>query len=283
MNKRIAMSIRWILFVGILAGCLIMVRNGYETGIGNVRVLNLQTTEDADCTFIFQDDVTIMIDAGTKDDSRHILDVLELHGINKIDYMILTHGDLDHIGAVEDIVGHVKIEKVIQSGYEPTNENLVRLNECFEKYHIPVIYPSHTMRINIGQMNVIIYTPLEKHYNDNNNYSLVVLVNHKDVNMVFAGDALRKRSEELLYIHWPEINYYKVPHHGRVNSMTETLFDELSPDYAVVTSTTADHMIYEVAEKNNTEIVFTGQGDCLFVSDGSSMYLSDLYEEKGEK
>ena len=283
MIKKIAMCIGWLLFLGILGACWMFTRNVEASGVGDLKILNLQSETDADCTILFQEDVAVMIDAGTEADSQYILETLEMYGIEKLDYLILTHGDLDHIGAVEHIAEQIEIENVIQSGYEEAGEELLYLNDCFKKHHIPVSYPARTVRINVGQMQLVVYPPLEKHYNDNDNYSLVVLVTHKKVNMLFTGDAIRKRSEELLLVHWPEIDYYKVPNHGRANSMSETLFNKMSPVYAVITSDTADQIVIDAADKNSTELFYTGKGDCLFVSDGNKILPMDVFGEKGGK
>ena len=70
------------------------------------------------------------------------------------------------------------------------------MNDALQQAHIPVIYPTRTLRMRAGQIRFLVYPPLEKHYNDENNYSLAVLVQHGRVNELFAGDALRKRGEE---------------------------------------------------------------------------------------
>ena len=88
---------------------------------------------------------------------------------------------------------------------------------------------------------------------------------------LFAGDALRKRSEELLLIDWPEVDLYKVPHHGRANSATGALFDALQPHYAVVTAKSADEAVLQAAQRNHTQLFYTADGDCTFISDGSTL------------
>ena len=152
--------------------------------------------------------------------------------------------------------------------YPKENKRLKKLNEWLDEQGIPVIYPTRTRRLQAGGMRLLVYPPMEKKYNDSNNYSLGVLVQHNDVNLMFAGDALRKRSEELLSIDWPEISLYKVAHHGRANSASEKLFRALQPRYAVVTARSADEIIQEVAGELGTTLYYTAEGDQVFVSDG---------------
>ena len=127
-------------------------------------------------------------------------------------------------------------------------------------------------------MNLIVYPPLEKNYNKTNNYSLAVLINHGEVNMLFAGDAEEKRSEELLKIHWPELSLFKVPHHGRANPLSQKLFETLKPIYAVVTAAQADEVIVEECMKYHTDLYFSSPDTLEFQSDGRTLRL--MSEEK---
>ena len=244
----------------------------YKKASGPVKTIFIQTANDADCTLIFQNDAAVMIDAGEAQDAEHILDVLRENNIQHLDYLILSHGDQDHIGAVKDILASVEIECVVEpycSGKDDFNE----LNAVLDDSDIRILYPVHNMRIRAGQIKMTIYPALEKKYTDSNNYSLGTKVTHGKVNMVFTGDALKKRSLELERIHWPEVAVYKVPHHGRANKETENLMTLVNPDYAVVTSSACDTSVRESAEKVGAELLFTSDGDLVFTSDGKSVIV----------
>ena len=141
---------------------------------------------------------------------------------------------------------------------------------------IPILYPAHNMHISAGEIDINCYPSLEKHYSDENNYSLAVLIKHHDVNMLFTGDALRIRSEELERIHWKDITLYKVPHHGRSNSQSINLFEDVNPQIAVVTSDECDRDITKAAQNCNSTLLFTRPDGLSFVSDGKTLtYISE--------
>ena len=94
---------------------------------------------------------------------------------------------------------------------------------------------------------------------------------HGEVNMLFPGDALRKRSLELEMVHWPQIDLYKVPHHGRANAETEVLFELLNPTYAVVTASDCDTIVKEAAQKRNTLLFYSVLEEIVFRSDGKQV------------
>lgn len=197
--------------------------------------------------------------------------------------MILTHPDGDHIGGALRILSQVPVGQVIQPYFTEENERLEELNDYCRRRNIPIVYPTHAKRLPAGQMQAVIYPPLEKHYKDTNNYSLAVLVQHGQVNMIFTGDALRKRSEELLYTDWPRADLYKVPHHGRANSMTGALFEALHPKYAVVTSDSADGAVTASCEQEGTVLFYTALGDCVFQSDKTMLTANDLRGAQNER
>lgn len=268
--RKFGVFLGWCLFLGALAGTLYFFLEERHTGSGPVTTVCIQTQKDADSTLIVQDGAAILIDAGEEADAAHILEVMRQYGVETLDYFILTHGDQDHVGGAAEVLAEIPAKTVIQPYYEAGPE-VQTLNNWLKQAHIPVMYPTRTLRLHAGQIRFLVYPPLEKHYNNENNYSLAVLVQHGRVNALFTGDALRKRSEELLLIDWPAVDLYKVPHHGRANGASETMFDRMQPQFAVVTAKTADEAIVNAAQRNKTQLFYTAQGDCIFVSDARQM------------
>ena len=261
----------WIIFLGVLMAAAFSDGFGRRDAGGPVTVICMQTIEAADAILVQDKTGAILIDAGEGQDAAHILEVLLKRGVEKLDYMILSHPDQDHIGGAMDILEQIPVGRVIEPYYTENNERLTALNSWLEEQDIPVLYPTKTRRLKAGGISFVVYPPLEKHYNDTNNYSLSVLVQHERVNMLFTGDALRKRSEELLYTDWPAIALYKVPHHGRANSVSEKLFQALQPSFAVVTGSEADEIIKKASQEAGTKLLYTAGGDVFFVSDGNSL------------
>ena len=275
MKNKIMVLAGWIIFLGLLTGVLLLVKPKEKQVSQKVRVICIQTREDADCTLLVQDNTAVMIDTGEIQDAKHIMDIMRKNGVQKLDYLVLSHSDKDHVGGAREILKEFPVECVVESGFEAASDWMLKLNVFIREQDGKILYPSHTRRLYAGGLQLLVYPPLEKNYNDSNNYSLAVLVRHGEVNMMFPGDALRKRSEELLNINWPEIELYKVPHHGRANTTTEDLFDKISPQFAVVTSKDADEEVKEAAERNQTELYFTGEKDWIFSCDGKKLIQED--------
>lgn len=270
MVRKCGVVLGWVLFLGALAAALWYVSDRSDAGGGPVTTVCIQTRHDADSILLVQEGAAVLIDAGEESDAPHILEVLQQYGVETLDYFILTHGDKDHVGGAAQVLSQVPARRVIESYYD-AGQLVDELNTMLEQAGIPVVYPTRTLRLRAGQMRLLVYPPLEGHYSDDNNESLAILMQHGQVNQLFAGDALRKRSEELLLTDWPAVDLYKVPHHGRANSATEALFDALQPQFAVVTAGSADQAVLQAAQRSHTRLFYTSEGDCTFVSDGVSL------------
>lgn len=228
------------------------------------------TQKDADATLICQEGFAILIDTGEEEDAEAILAKMQEYNVEKLNYLIFSHGDKEHIGSAGEILKTVPVETVIAPYYTGSDDMKELLREIKDS-GIPILYPAHNMHISGGEIDINCYPALEKHYSDENNYSLAVLIKHHEVSMLFTGDALRIRSEELRRIHWKNISLYKVPHHGRSNSQSIPLFEDVNPGIAVVTSDECDRDITEVANKCNSTLLFTRPDGLSFVSDGKTL------------
>lgn len=280
MNGKIRVLITWAILLAVLGGVYTsLVWQDYsQVKDLPVHVIFPKLENDADCIIITQGDHTIMIDTGEKSDAPEILQTLAAYNITKLNYLILTHPDADHIGGAVDILKEIPVNRVLLPYIKEESETLNTLMNYFNEVGITPVNPTHTLKLSIGTMRILIYPPLEKIYKDTNNNSLAVLVNHEEVTMLFTGDALRKRTEELLLTNWPPIDLLKIPYHGRANSASEIFLTTINPTYAVVTAKQADEIIVDTAKSQDINLLYTGNEALTFESTGTKL---SIVENKG--
>ncbi|MGL5259915.1 MAG: ComEC/Rec2 family competence protein [Lachnospiraceae bacterium] len=274
--KKIAPLLLIMCFVGVLFTISMEIGADFKTFFTakeDLRVVFIKTQNDADCTLLIQQNNAVLIDAGEEVDAEHILNVLKKEGVEKLDYIILTHNDKDHIGGVKYIVQNISTQMVVQSYIGRTTDLSIDLESYLESQKITVYKPTNVKKIYVSQMQIVVYPPLEKQYKDDNNTSLAVFVQHNKVKMFFAGDCLRKRSEELMKFNIKNVDLYHVAHHGRANRASDELFLSLAPKFAIVTAKQADEIIIESAEICNSKILYTLDQEYQFISDGSMLNL----------
>lgn len=91
----------------------------YYDNIGiNEELLNIIyfNVGQADSTFITINGYNMLIDAGNDSDGYYIVDFLKAQNINKIDYLVLTHYDEEHIGGAYKIIDELNVNVI----YAPT-------------------------------------------------------------------------------------------------------------------------------------------------------------------
>lgn len=191
---------------------------------------------NADCEILRMEDGTnVVIDAGTKDQSRNILRTLDSKGIDKIDYLIATHPHADHIGSMEDILDHVAVEQIVLPDVEHTSKTYEDLLKKIIDKQIPAVKAEAGVVLKETEqykMQLIAPRKGEK-YESLNNYSAVLYVTYGNTRFLFAGDA-EQLSESQMMDYEIRSDVLKVPHHGSRTSSSEKFIAKVNPRIAVI-------------------------------------------------
>lgn len=240
-----------------------------------MEVIFVETTDDADCTILINRDKNILIDTGEEVDFIHIKEILDSYQIKKIDCLILTHPDKDHIGSAYKLAENYQIDLVIKPYYAKENERYDTLNQYLDEQRIHQLVLSRNRQFIFGDIRILVYPPNDFEYNNDNNYSLAVKVEHQDITMFFTGDAEKKRTEELLSLSLPTVDLFKASYHGRDYEGAEALLDALNPDKVVVTAKKAGNDVNKRLIEMNCDVYTTLESDAYFVSDGHRINKED--------
>lgn len=238
----------------------------------SARILFAGTKDDADCTIVLSQDVCMMIDTGEEQDAEHILALLQQEGVEEIDCLILTHPDKDHIGGAPALLESLPVQKIIAPAYDQPKESYELLIEQAEALDTTIVTPGRREELQYGELSLIIWPPEETHYDKDNNYSLAVLISHKEVQMFFAGDAQKKRMKEILQYNLPQVDLYKVSYHGRNLTSGIKLIDRIRPQYAIVTASAPEKETKQALIAVDAQIFCTRDRDVVFISDGIKIW-----------
>jgi len=192
-----------------------------------------------DSTLIKYKDQIILIDTGgiinfTGKSNYKVSDktitLIKSLGFKNIDYLIITHGDYDHMGESINLVENFKVEKVIFNCGE-FNELEQKLIKVSDKKKIP--YYSCIKELNIDD-NELYFLNNKDYSNENDNSSVIYteLNNHK---FLFMGDAGIEVEEDLIEkYNLQNIDVLKVGHHGSKTSSGKDFIDEINPKYSII-------------------------------------------------
>lgn len=178
----------------------------------------------------------ILIDTGGNINSNYnistnkIIPYLKSIGLDNLDYLIISHGDFDHMGEAINLVNNFKVEKVIFNCGE-FNELENELIKILYKKKIP--YYSCIKELNIDD-NKLYFLNNRDYDNENDNSSVIYteLNNHK---FLFMGDAGVAVEEDLLEkYNLQDIDVLKVGHHGSNTSSSKYFIDKINPKYSII-------------------------------------------------
>ncbi len=151
-------------------------------------------------------------------------------GIKKINYLILTHGDYDHMGEAINLVENFKVEKVIFNCGE-FNELEQELIKVLDKKKIP--YYSCVKELNVD--NNKLYSLNNKDYGNENDNSSVIYTKLNNHKFLFMGDAGVGVEEDLIEkYNLQDIDVLKVGHHGSKTSSGKEFINEINPKYSII-------------------------------------------------
>ena len=151
-------------------------------------------------------------------------------GIAKLDFLVLTHGDYDHMGEAKYLIENLKIERVLFNNgkYNDLEQDLI---EILKKKKIPFF--QNLNELSLFQTQVLFLN--EKLYNNENDNSLVFNIEVYNQKFLFMGDASSVVEEELLSKQKLfKVDFLKCGHHGSKTSTSKSFVERITPSYAVL-------------------------------------------------
>ncbi len=179
---------------------------------------------------------TVLIDTGGLFNSNYslaknkIIPYLNSKGINRIDVLILTHGDYDHMGESVNLINNIRVSKVILNCGEFNNlenELIEVLDRKKIKYYLCI------KELNIDKYKLQFLNT--KEYDNENDNGNVIYTELNGYEFMFMGDAgIDKEKDILEEYNLSDIDVLKVGHHGSKTSSSKDFINEISPKYSII-------------------------------------------------
>ncbi len=181
----------------------------------------------------------ILIDTGGKvsfsdNDYDYVTNItipyLKAEGVNHLDYLIVTHGDYDHMGDAIKLINNFKVDKVIFNNdeYNDLEQNLIKVlkNKNIKYYQ------------NIEKLNLegnTLYFLNKGTYDNENDNSSVIYTKINDIKLLLMGDAgIETEKDILARYNLKNIDILKVGHHGSKTSTSASFVNDIKPKYSVI-------------------------------------------------
>ena len=223
---------------------------------------------------------TVLIDAGPTGSAPKIEQVLQELGRNKIDYLVATHPDEDHIGGMADVISSTQIGTI----YAPNKTN----NTATYRKFLTAIQ-NNNLQITLAEAGTIIdqtddykleilWPKKDAIFPETNDYSIIIKLTVGNKTFLFTGDA---PTNAILNSNPGHIDVLKVSHHGSRTGTTEVLIHKLSPTYAVLSYAVDNsyghpmQSVLNALHKHSVEVWGTGaNGTITITCDGTNIDIS---------
>lgn len=174
--------------------------------------------------------VNILIDTGRGIDINNIIIYLKSIGISKLNYLIITHGDEDHIGGAIYLIDNFKVDNVILNKGDYT-ELEVELITHLKNKNI-----KYTNNINkIPLLGSYMYLLNTKEFSNENDNSIVTYFEYQKYKFLFMGDSSSKTEEYLINnYNLTNISFLKVGHHGSNTSSSPLFINKINPKVSLI-------------------------------------------------
>lgn len=203
-------------------------------------------------------------------------------GLDSVDFLVATHGDLDHIQGLNDVARNFTIGEALIGAAQKRSANLTEFQETLARRNIPLTEVARGHVLKFGEVTVQILSPsAETVALKENDNSLVLRLTFGERSFLFTGD-IEKRAEELLLQNPAELqsDVVKVAHHGSKSSSTAEFIGATRAKTAVISvgrDSPFGHPHQEVVERwqnSGANTMTTGaNGMITIVTDGQNVKL----------
>ena len=232
----------------------------------------------ADAILLMTKEGTVLIDTGEKGFGKEIVAYLERSGIRRIDYLIITHFDKDHVGGAAKVLRSVSVGTVLQSNSPKNSDEYDQYISALEEASIEPVTVREVYSFTLGQMTCAVDPPRQEQYesHSSNNSSLIISVTYGHNRFLFAGDAQNERLNEFLSGKIEPYDFLKVPYHGHWQEELESLIQAVKPHYAVITSSDEkpeDEETLALLSQAGTQSFLTRTAAVWIICDGETMFV----------
>ena len=217
----------------ILIACLYLLSFKLKPFIDRNNYVYYLDVGQGDSSLIIYNDIVVMNDTGGTSNynvSSGCIKLLKSLGYSHIDYLILTHGDFDHMGDSIYLINNYKVKNVVLNN---DNFNELETNLIKELKKKKIKYYQNVEKIPIS--NNIITILNTKEYDNENDNSNVIYIELNNYNFMFMGDAGVDKEKDILERHnISNIDVLKVGHHGSKTSSSKSFINKINPKYSII-------------------------------------------------
>lgn len=223
----------------------------------------------------------ILIDGGPPESGKKVVNYLKKQHIKKIDLLIATHPDIDHIGGLPQVMKSIEVNEILDSGKIHSTKTYAKYLYQIRKHAIPIKIAKQNQKIKLDPLLDIRVLNSSGKSKNNNQSSIALKLTYRDVDFLLMSDVEREQEKKLLDKFNLQAEIIKVAHHGSNTSTSFDFLKHVQPKIAMLTySKTNDygHPVNRVIKnlyKIDALIYSTAAfGNVVVITDGEDFFVS---------
>ena len=256
-SQKMQKQIAGILVVIVAAVCVVLFGGGVPNAVPELAPLitdehafamHAIDVGQADAILLSKDTTYALIDAGEtmspseREAREKLFAYLDSLGVKRLEFLLLTHQDYDHIGSALDVLKRYEVGMVYDNGITHTSATYEKLMQYMLDENIPyrVVSAGDTIPSPWSEVTLDVLSPQKELIQagskpDINENSVVVKATYRNVSYLLTGDAEKKAEEAMLAAGADlDADILKAGHHGSSTSSTKAFLNAVSPAVIVM-------------------------------------------------
>ncbi len=220
---------------------------------------------------------TMLIDTGYGNTFSVIDRYLKSRNVQRLDYLVLTHFDKDHVGGADQIIRRYEIGEILQPDYEADTVQYRQYCAAAEEMSLKPVSVTAPLQLSFDGASFYVDPPQQADYEEeDNDFSLVLSMTYGQNGFLFAGDCQQVRLDELLSQKGFSLSHQvlKLPHHGKKEDNSEDFIRAVEPEIAVITCSEEKQVSKKLRfmlKLLGAEVYLTSGGAVTCLSDGQTL------------
>ena len=179
---------------------------------------------------------TLLYDGGDRSTSSYVVSFLKKQGVKKLDYVIASHYDADHINGLVGALSAIGASHFFGPDYTCDTNIYDSLMNAARKNGLKNVHPKVGSTWNLGSAKMEVLGPIDSHYSNANDRSIVIKLSNGKTSMLTTGDATSTAEHDLVLRDdlALESDVLVAGHHGSKSSNSQEFLDTVHPEDIII-------------------------------------------------
>lgn len=174
----------------------------------------------------------MIVDGGPNYELDRYIDRHTLLNFCKLDLVVLTHADFDHVKGLNRLLGRCHVARVIFNISDKQSNEYLEFLDLSSKFSVSNAYKGDVISFD-DLIFKVLWPPRNKVIRKENDKSIVLEVSDKDMSFLLMGD-LEQKFQSQLELEEQSVEIFKLSHHGALNGLNKDLYEKVFPRKCIV-------------------------------------------------